>query len=678
MARMSFSRSAFKLACLTVGAALIGSALTATHAAAATPGFTTDGWQLFGTTGNDVLILSYDGTHWSHNRFSMGDAGFASDQDFDMHQGGVQYLEGRSPSVALGAGNDTLKFSGVIPADNFIASAYAEGGVDTLDFSAATLVTQGEYHGISMSTSNGLTSQWSEFERFIGTEYADWLTIDPYRNNPNLKYIETRGGDDHVFGTANAETIDLGSGANAVQANGGNDTIIVSTPIGVPTDDVFTHQPFDGGDGTDVLKVRGSANADTIDVLTDWSHSYPRITDRSSPGLVPSRIEGYDIDTAGGNDRLYVEPVAAPVTVHGGLGTDSLLFNAKRYAESHDATRITVRGMSPLTKDGIETSAVFNDWFTVTGTQTGAPHVKAFDATGHEKASFFAYSTSFTGGVNVAAGDLDGDGVDEIVTAPGSGGASQVRVFTRAGKAVGSGFGAYPTTFRGGVKVTTADINRDGKDEIITAPASGGRPLVRVFSGSGVLLSQFLAAGFGDTGLTVGAMRYSQTLDPDAIIVGSGAGAPSRVALFNKNGAAVAPAFSPFGDFRGGVTVSGYEPYASFGGYNHGIVVGAGPGGAPVVNAYQFAGQAPMQQIGSFLAYDAAYTGGVSVASARSAHYTASDVVVAAGQGFNPHVSARRFDGQPTTLSLYAYGEGFLGGVNVAVSGARFIPYPAS
>ncbi len=70
-----------------------------------------------------------------------------------------------------------------------------------------------------------------------------------------------------------------------------------------------------------------------------------------------------------------------------------------------------------------------------------------------EVASFFAYDPAFSGGVTVAAADLTGDGVAEIITGAGPGGGPHVRAFNLAGGTPIelTSFFAYDPAFSGGV-----------------------------------------------------------------------------------------------------------------------------------------------------------------------------------------------------------------------------------
>lgn len=122
----------------------------------------------------------------------------------------------------------------------------------------------------------------------------------------------------------------------------------------------------------------------------------------------------------------------------------------------------------------------------------GGPHVRIFDIEGRLEGQFFAYDKTKRHGANIAVGDMDGDGVFEIITGPGKGGRPEVKIFTKDGTLVSS-FIAYNEKFLGGVNVATGDIDGDGKDEIITGPGFGGGPHIRIFDKNGVVLRQFFA-----------------------------------------------------------------------------------------------------------------------------------------------------------------------------------------
>ncbi|MFN7973826.1 MAG: hypothetical protein U0166_16005 [Acidobacteriota bacterium] len=88
---------------------------------------------------------------------------------------------------------------------------------------------------------------------------------------------------------------------------------------------------------------------------------------------------------------------------------------------------------------------------------------------------FLAYAAG-QWGVNVASGDVNGGGYDEIVTGPGPGPVlgPQVRGFDRTGVAIGKvNFFAYGT-LKYGVNVATGNVDNDGFDETMVTGAGPG------------------------------------------------------------------------------------------------------------------------------------------------------------------------------------------------------------
>jgi FG-GAP repeat len=110
----------------------------------------------------------------------------------------------------------------------------------------------------------------------------------------------------------------------------------------------------------------------------------------------------------------------------------------------------------------------------------GAPQVGVFDSgTATRLSSFLAYGAPFTGGVRVAAGDVNGDGVTDIVTGAGPGGGSHIKVFDGATGTVLLSFFAFDPSFSGGVFVAAGDVNSDGKADIVAGADAGGASHVK-------------------------------------------------------------------------------------------------------------------------------------------------------------------------------------------------------
>jgi len=152
----------------------------------------------------------------------------------------------------------------------------------------------------------------------------------------------------------------------------------------------------------------------------------------------------------------------------------------------------------------------------VTGTENGGgPHVRVFNTDGELiNPGFFAYADSFRGGVNVSIGDLNGDGIKEIICGAGYNGGPHVRVFRKDGTLINPGFFAYEESFRGGVNVSVGDIDGDQIDDIVTGPGYGGSPLARVYDRDGNLKSEFYVF---DTSQTDGLEVVAADLDGDGV-----------------------------------------------------------------------------------------------------------------------------------------------------------------
>ena len=166
------------------------------------------------------------------------------------------------------------------------------------------------------------------------------------------------------------------------------------------------------------------------------------------------------------------------------------------------------------------------------------PHVRGFEDTGVPLpgVSFLAYGTN-KWGVNVASGDLDADGYDEIVTGAGPGAVfgPHVRAWNWDGAGTpspipGISYFAYGTP-KWGVNVACGDIDGDGYDEIITGAGPGAvyGPHVRGWNCDGggaqsIPGVSFLAYGTNKYGVNVSC----GDIDGDGIdemVTGAGPGA---------------------------------------------------------------------------------------------------------------------------------------------------------
>jgi len=254
----------------------------------------------------------------------------------------------------------------------------------------------------------------------------------------------------------------------------------------------------------------------------------------------------------------------------------------------------------------------------ITGTnEGGGPQVNVYNLLTQETTNFFAFAPSFKGGVRVASGDVNGDGINDVVVAAGPGGGPQVNVYDGTSLQLVHSFYAYNAAFNDGIFVAVGDVNGDGYADIITGAGQGGGPHVQVFSGQDY----------------------------------------SNIASFF--------AYNPA--FTGGISVASGDVNGD--GYSD-VVVGAGPGGGPhvlAVSGFQLS-QGTQVVLASFFAFDPGINRGVFVGAGDYNGDIVGDIVVAAGPGGGPHVKV--FNGSGTSLidTFFAYDINFAGGLSVAMA----------
>jgi hypothetical protein len=311
----------------------------------------------------------------------------------------------------------------------------------------------------------------------------------------------------------------------------------------------------------------------------------------------------------------------------------------------------------------------------IAGMGPGGGAVSRFATPGlTQTASFQPYGT-FTGGVSVAAGDVNGDGTADIVTGAGPGGGPIVTVFDGVTGAQLHSFSAFDAGFAGGVTVAAGDVNGDGKADVIVGAGPGGGPHVKVFDGvTGTELRNFdafEATFLGGVSVAAGDVNGDGHAD---LVVGAGPGGGPHVRVFDGLSGGELHNFDAFdAQFLGGVTVAtGHRSL----------------GDTIIVGTASMAGQVRVFDPGaglvdSFFAFDPGYAGGVSVAGGSFGRQDSLIVgqlqgglvnVFAADRARGVNVSA--VDGGGVLASFRPFSQG---GVNVAaVFDAVAVPEPSA
>ena len=236
------------------------------------------------------------------------------------------------------------------------------------------------------------------------------------------------------------------------------------------------------------------------------------------------------------------------------------------------------------------------------------------------------FETSFTGGVYVSAGDVNGDGIPDLAITPDEGGGPRVDVYSGAAgfPKIASFFGIDDANFRGGACSSIADITGDGIADLIVVAGFGGGPRVAAFDG--MSLSTTPQKIFGDF------FAFEQAL---------------------RNGI-----FATAGDING-------DGFAD-------LIVGGGPGGGPHVLALDGKSLLSNQSanLANFFSGDVNSRGGIRVAVKNLDGDAKADLVVGSGSGTGSRVTGYlgkniTAEGTPPAQFEFDALAGFSGGVFV-------------
>jgi hypothetical protein len=310
---------------------------------------------------------------------------------------------------------------------------------------------------------------------------------------------------------------------------------------------------------------------------------------------------------------------------------------------------------------------------------SASSQVQVYDTAGTLIVAFNPFP-GFAIGAHVAVGDMNGDGVPDLIVGAGFGGGPQVVVYDGAGLQLGGSsadtaiqnplksFYAYNPSFHGGVNVAVGNI-------------------------------------FGQ------ADPLAPTLPDMDIVTGAGPGGTPQVNVIRFRDLMNLNAFYGYDiNLRGGVNVAagnvggdtgqpGVHPLPS-----DDLVTGPGVGGGPHVKVYAVsittgANSTVLDLVGQYFAYNPHFYGGISVAvgiitnsrDMQPAPNTVppgnlyADIITGPGPGVSPDVITWRLDNGNNVggdslftflqaSSFYAYSPGFTGGVNVGATGPISTP----
>lgn len=130
----------------------------------------------------------------------------------------------------------------------------------------------------------------------------------------------------------------------------------------------------------------------------------------------------------------------------------------------------------------VTTAPVVGLVITAEGSPPGAdPRITVRNADGSVRFGLLAFEDTFLGGVNTLVGDVNGDGVPDVVVSPGAGGGPVIKAFSGDDGHPVFAHAFFEPEFRGGINMTLGDATQVGYAQLVVGAARGGAPRVVLF-----------------------------------------------------------------------------------------------------------------------------------------------------------------------------------------------------
>lgn len=236
------------------------------------------------------------------------------------------------------------------------------------------------------------------------------------------------------------------------------------------------------------------------------------------------------------------------------------------------------------------------------------PMIKVYDINGELLSGWQPYAVGFTGEISLSAADLDADGKDEIIAGPGAGGGPQVKIFDGAGAVkFNSGFWAHDQDYRAGIEVAAGDLDGDKVQEVIASVVQGDKALIKFFTGWGKPVGKPIIVDLENNFEPVRVAALDLGTDGiEELFAGLGSGNEPKIKILRLDGSLIKEFLAYDNNFNGGVNFAVAKAKSA-----NMIITGAGFSGGPHVRFFDSFGK--ITKSPSFFSYDKSFRGGVNV-----------------------------------------------------------------